>query len=215
MRQKGEFMYSENKDLKALFNIGYGLYVVTSNDGIKDNGLILNSVMQLTSSPEKIAVSINKLNYSHDVILESREMNINCLKESAPFSIFEHFGFKSGRDTDKFELIFPARSDNGLAVLTEHINSYISLRVDDYSDLGTHGLFICSVTESKVVSEGRTMSYSYYHENVKPKPKTDKKTRGFVCEICGYIHEADELPDDFVCPVCYHGKEDFSPISDS
>ena len=208
-------MLESNKDPKALFNIGYGLYVVTSNDGIKDNGLILNSVMQLTSSPEKIAVSINKLNYSHDVILESREMNINCLTESAPFSIFEHFGFQSGRDTDKFELIFPARSDNGLAVLTEHINSYISLRVDDYTDLGTHGLFICSVTESKVVGEGRTMSYSYYHEKVKPKPKTEGKIKGFVCEICGYIHEADELADDFVCPVCYHGKEDFSPISDS
>ena len=208
-------MFESKKDPKALFNIGYGLYVVTSNDGIKDNGLILNSIMQLTSSPEKIAVSINKLNYSHDVILESREMNVNCLTEDAPFSVFEHFGFKSGRDTDKFELIFPARSDNGLAVLTEHINAYFSLRVIDYMDLGTHGLFICNVTESAVVGKGRTMSYTYYHENVKPKPKTDEKKRGFVCEICGYIHEADELPEDFVCPVCYHGAEDFSPLSES
>lgn len=205
-------MYDLTKDPKALFNIGYGLYVVTSNDGIKDNGLILNSVMQLTSSPEKIAVCINKLNYSHDVILESREMNINCLTESTPFSTFEHFGFKSGRDTDKFELIFPARSDNGLAVLTENINSYISLRVDDYTDLGTHGLFICSVTESKVINNEKTMTYTYYHENVKPKPKSDGKVRGYVCEICGYIHEGDELPEDFVCPVCYHGREDFSPL---
>lgn len=205
-------MYSQNIDPKALFNIGYGLYVVTSNDGIKDNGLILNSVMQLTSSPEKIAVCINKLNYSHDVILESREMNVNCLTEDTPFSTFEHFGFKSGRDTDKFDIIFPARSDNGLAVLTENINSYISLRVDDYTDLGTHGLFICSVTESKILNGKKTMSYSYYHENVKPKPKTDGKTRGYVCEICGYIHEGDELPEDFVCPVCYHGREDFSPL---
>lgn len=208
-------MFESKKDPKALFNIGYGLYVVTSNDGIKDNGLILNSIMQLTSSPEKIAVSINKLNYSHDVILESREMNVNCLTEDAPFSVFEHFGFKSGRDTDKFELIFPARSDNGLAVLTEHINAYFSLRVIDYMDLGTHGLFICNVTESAVVGKGRTMSYTYYHENVKPKPKTDEKKRGFVCEICGYIHEADEFPEDFVCPVCYHGAEDFSPLSES
>ena len=205
-------MFENKKDPKALFNIGYGLYVVTSNDGIKDNGLIVNSVMQLTSSPERVAVAINKMNYSHDVILESREMNVNCLTESAPFKVFEDFGFKSGRDTDKFEIIFPARSDNGLAVLTEHINAYISLRVDDYTDLGTHGLFICTVTESAVVSSEKTMTYTYYHENVKPKPKTEGKNRGFVCEICGYIHEADELPADFVCPVCYHGAEDFSPI---
>jgi len=205
-------MSSVNKDPKALFNIGYGLYVVTCHDGIKDNGLILNSVMQLTSSPERIAVSINKLNYSHDVILESREMNVNCLTEEAPFKVFEDFGFKSGRDTDKFELCTPPRSDNGLVVLPKYINAYISLRVDNYMDMGTHGLFICSVTESKVVGSVRTMSYSYYHENVKPKPKAEEKARGFVCQICGYIHEGDELPEDFVCPVCYHGAEDFEPL---
>ena len=205
-------MFSQNKDPKALFNIGYGLYVVTSNDGAKDNGLILNSVMQLTSSPEKIAVSINKQNYSHDVILRTGKMNVNCLTEDTPFSVFEHFGFKSGRDTDKFEDIFPLRSDNDLAVLTENINAYISLKVDDYSDLGTHGLFICSVTESRVMSSGRTMSYSYYHENVKPKPGADGKKHGYVCDICGYVYEGDELPSDFVCPNCFHGAEDFSPL---
>ncbi len=205
-------MNDTRKDPKALYNIGYGLYVVTSHDGIKDNGLILNSVMQVTSAPERVAVAINKLNYSHDVILESREMNVNCLTEEAPFKVFEDFGFRSGRDTDKFELCSPERSENGLVVLPKFINSYISLRVDDYIDIGTHGLFICTVTESKVVGEGRTMTYDYYQANVKPKPKAETQVRGFICNICGYIHEGDELPTDFVCPVCYHGAEDFEPI---
>lgn len=206
-------MSETKRDPKALFNIGYGLYVITSHDGIRDNGMIGNSVMQLTSSPERVAVAINKLNYSHDTILETREMNINCLTEDAPFKVFEEFGFKSGRDTDKFELCTPPRSDNGLVVLPKYINSYISLRVDNYIDLGTHGLFICTVTESAVVGEGKTMTYDYYHANVKPKPKAEAKTRGYVCQICGYIHEADELPEDFVCPVCYHGAEDFEPLN--
>ena len=196
---------------KALNNIGYGLYVVTSHDGIKDNGLIINSIMQLTSSPERIAVTINKSNYSHDVIFESREMNINCLTEQAPFEIFEHFGFQSGRDTDKFEALCPLRSENGLAVLPEHINSYISLRVCDYIDLGTHGMFICSITEAQVVSDGDTMSYSYYHKHVKPK-KSSAASGGYVCTVCGYVHEGDELPDDFVCPICTHGKDAFERI---
>ena len=205
-------MSEKNIDSKALFCIGYGLYVVTCHDGIKDNGLILNSVMQVTSSPEKVAVAINKQNYSHDVILESREMNVCCLTENAPFSIFEQFGFKSGRDTDKFELTCPPRSENGLAILDDNSNAYISLRVEDYIDLGTHGLFICSVTESRLLSNENTMTYTYYQQNVKPKGKPQKKS-GYVCTVCGFVYEGDDIPDDYECPVCHHGREVFEPLS--
>ena len=203
---------SENKiNTEALFKIGYGMYVVTCHDGIKDNGLILNSVMQLTSSPITVGVVINKQNYSHDVILESGELNVNCLTEAAPFKVFEIFGFQSGRDTDKFEGYSVKRSDNGLVVLPDVINAFISLKVTGYTDLGTHGLFVCEVTESCTVSSAESMTYSYYHKNVKPKPEGEKKN-GYVCTVCGYVHEGDELPDDFVCPVCYHGAEAFEPF---
>ena len=202
------------RDMKALFNIGYGLYVVTSNDGKKDNGLIVNTVMQVTSSPERVAVAINKSNYSHDVIKSSGKMNVNVLTTEAPFKVFEHFGFQSGKDVDKFASCSPSRSANGLIVLPHYINSYMSLSVESYADLGTHGMFICSVDEADVVSDKETMSYSYYHKNVKPKPaeKKDDGVKKYVCQICGYIHEGD-MPDDFECPICKHGKADFEEMT--
>lgn len=199
------------KDSKALFNIGYGLYVVTTNDGIKDNGLIVNTVCQVTASPERVAVTVNKANYSHDVIKNTGKMNVNCLSTDAPFKVFEAFGFVSGRDVDKFKDCSPKRSENGLAVLPKYINSFISLEVVQYVDLGTHGMFICDVTESEVVSTLETMTYTYYHKHVKPKPQPQKK-KGYICTICGYIHDEDELPDDFVCPICKHGREDFEEL---
>lgn len=200
-------------DSKALFNIGYGLYVVTTNDGVRDNGLIVNTVCQLTSTPERVAVTVNKSNYSHDTIKRTGKMNVNCLTVEAPFKVFEAFGFKSGRDTDKFEGCSPLRSDNGLVVLPKYINSYMSLSVVDYVDLGTHGMFICELTEAKVISDIETMSYTYYHKNVKPKPQPkEEKKVGWVCTICGYVHDEAELPDDFVCPICKHGREVFEPI---
>ena len=198
-----------NLDLTALFSIGYGLYVVTSNDGSKDNGLIVNTVSQLTSTPATVGVAINKGNYSHDVIKASGKMNVNCLTNSAPFSVFEAFGFKSGRDTNKFEGCEPKRSENGLVVLPKYINAYFSLEVISYVDLGTHGLFICSVTEAEVVSKEDSMTYAYYHKHVKPKPKA--KAKGYICTICGYIHD-EEPADDFECPICKHGKEVFEPL---
>lgn len=198
-------------DSKALFNIGYGLYVVTTNDGKKDNGLIVNTVTQVTSSPERVAVTVNKANYSHDTIKNTGKMNVNCLSTEAPFKVFEAFGFKSGRDTDKFKDCSPERSENGLVVLPRYINSFMSLSVVQYIDLGTHGMFICDVTEAKVISDAETMSYTYYHKNVKPKPKVEKK-KGYVCKICGYIHDEEELPADFICPICKHGAEDFEEI---
>lgn len=202
---------ADKNDLTALFNIGYGLYVVTSNDGKKDNGLIVNTVTQVTSSPNRIAVTINKQNYSHHIIKQTGKMNVNCLSVDAPFSVFENFGFKSGRAEDKFADITPHRSDNGLVFLPRYINSFMSLTVEEYVDLGTHGMFICAVTESRVMNDKETMTYSYYQKNVKPQPETQGK-KGFVCKVCGYIYEGDELPDDFICPLCKHGAADFEPI---
>ena len=201
-------------DPTSLFNIGYGLYVVTSNDGNKDNGLIVNAVMQVTNTPNRVAVAINKLNYSHDTIKATGIMNVNCLSVKAPFEVFKTFGFASGRDTDKFAGKSVKRSDNGLVYLDEYTNSYFSLKVESYIDLDTHGMFICSVTEAVRLSDDETMTYTYYHKNVKPKPEaaTEKK-KGYRCKICGYVYEGDPLPADFVCPWCKHGAEDFEPIN--
>ncbi|MBQ8869541.1 MAG: flavin reductase [Oscillospiraceae bacterium] len=202
---------ANKNDLSALFNIGYGLYVVTSNDGKKDNGLIVNTVTQVTNTPNRLAVTINKENYSHHVIKQTGKMNINCLTVDAPFAVFEQFGFKSGRNANKFENCEPLRSDNGLVFLPRYINSFMSLKVEQYVDLDTHGMFICSVTESRVISDRETMSYTYYQNNVKPKPQTDG-VKGYVCKVCGYVYEGEELPEDFVCPLCKHGAADFEEI---
>ncbi len=202
---------ANKNDLTALFNIGYGLYVVTSNDGRKDNGLIVNTVTQVTNTPNRIAVTINKANYSHHVIRQTGVMNINCLTVDAPFKVFEQFGFVSGRNVDKFEGCEPLRSDNGLVVLPRYINSFMSLKVEQYIDLDTHGMFICAVTEARVLSDRETMTYTYYQNNVKPKPQTEGK-KGYVCKICGYVYEGDPLPEDFICPLCKHGAADFEPI---
>lgn len=198
-------------DPTALFRIGYGLYVVTSNDGKKDNGLIVNTVIQLTDQPNRVAVNINKENYSHHVIKQTGVMNVNCLSVEAPFQVFENFGFQSGRQADKFAGWETPRSENGLVILPKYINAFMSLKVEQYVDLGTHGMFICSVTEARVINKKDTMTYTYYQENVKPKPQTEGK-KGFVCTVCGYIYEGDVLPDDFICPLCKHGVADFVPI---
>lgn len=202
---------ANKNDMTALFRIGYGLYVVTSNDGKKDNGLIVNTVTQLTDTPNRIAVNINKANYSHHVIKQTGVLNVNCLSVDAPFSVFQQFGFQSGRSVDKFAGQNVYRSDNGLVFLDKYINAFMSLKVEQYVDLGTHGMFICSVTEARVMNDLDTMTYTYYQKNVKPKPETEGK-KGFVCKVCGYIYEGDELPDDFICPLCKHGVADFEPI---
>ena len=207
--QNGET--ANKNDMTALFNIGYGLYVVTSNDGKKDNGLIVNTVSQVTNTPNRIAVCINKANYSHHVIKQTGIMNVNCLSVDAPFSVFENFGFRSGRTADKFADEAILRSDNGLAFLPKYINSFLSLKVEQYVDLDTHGMFICSVTEARVISDRETMTYTYYQNNVKPKPETEGK-KGWVCKICGYVYEGEDLPEDFICPLCKHGAADFEPI---
>ena len=202
---------ANKSDMTALFRIGYGLYVVTSNDGKKDNGLIVNTVSQVADNPTKIAVTINKANYSHHVIKQTGIMNVNCLTVDAPFKVFETFGFQSGRNVDKFADCTPLRADNGLVFLPRYINAFMSLKVEQYVDLDSHGMFICSVTEARVISDAETMTYAYYHANVKPKPQTEGK-KGYVCKICGYVYEGEELPEDYICPLCKHGVQDFEPI---
>ena len=202
---------ADKNNMTALYKIGYGLYVVTSNDGKRDNGLIVNTVTQVSDNPNRIAVNINKANYSHHIIKQTGIMNVNCLSTDAPFKVFEAFGFRSGRNTDKFAGCTPIRSDNGLVILPKYINAAFSLKVEDYLDLGSHGMFICTVTEARVINDKPSMTYSYYHENVKPKPQTEGK-KGYVCKICGYVYEGENLPDDFVCPLCKHGAADFEPI---
>lgn len=202
---------ADKNDLTALFKIGYGLYVVTSNDGKKDNGLIVNTVTQLTDTPNRVAVNINKANYSHHIIKQTGVMNVNCLSTEAPFSVFQNFGFQSGRTTDKFANVETLRSDNGLVFLSKYINAFMSLKVEQYVDLDTHGMFICTVTEARVINDIDTMTYTYYQKNVKPKPQTEGK-KGFVCKVCGFIYEGEELPEDYICPLCKHGAADFEPI---
>ena len=202
---------ANKNDLTALFRLGYGLYVVTSRDGEKDNGLIVNTVTQLTDNPNRVAVNINKANYSHDIIKKTGVMNVNCLSVEAPFKVFERFGFQSGREADKFEGWNMLRADNGVAFLPKYINAFLALKVEQYVDLDTHGMFICTVTEARVMNDKETMTYTYYQKHVKPKPQTEGK-KGFVCVVCGYIYEGEELPDDYICPLCKHGVADFEPI---
>ena len=202
---------TNKQDMTALFNIGYGLYVVTSRDEGRDNGLIVNTVTQVTNTPNRVAVTINKQNYSHHIIQKTGVMNVNCLDVTAPFSLFENFGFRSGRTVDKFAGIEELRSDNGLRFLPGHINSFLSLQVERYVDLGTHGMFVCAVTEARTCGSRETMTYTHYQNHVKPKPQTEGK-KGYVCKVCGWVYEGDELPADIVCPLCKHGAADFEPI---
>lgn len=208
---KDYVVHLNKNDMNALFKIGYGLYVVTSNDGKQNNGLIVNTLTQVSDNPNRIAVNINKANYSYHVIKQTGILNVNCLTVDAPFKVFENFGFQSGRNTDKFVNYPYILSDNGLPILTNYINASISLKVENYIDLDSHGMFICSVTEARVMNNKETMTYEYYQKNVKPKPDTDGK-KGFVCKVCGYVYEGDVLPDDYICPLCKHGASDFEPI---
>ncbi len=198
-------------DPAALFSIGYGLYALTSDDGRRANAMICNTVCQVTSAPTLVAVTVSKDNYSYGVIEKTGKCNVCPLTEDAPFALFERFGFQSGRTVDKLEGLSLPRTANGLPYLTEHSSAVLSLEVERVIDLGTHGCFLCRVTESRVLSRAPTMTYTYYHSHVKPKPNAEGK-RGFVCKICGYVYEGEELPPDFVCPLCKHGAADFEPL---
>ena len=197
-------------DQKALFRIEYGLYLATTRKEGKDNGAILNAVIQVTNTPARVAVTVNKQGYTHELIKETGLLNLCPLSEKTPFSVFQKFGMQSGRDADKFEGEQAFRLDNGLFFLPAYATAVISLRVAQSIDLGTHTMFICDVEDAMILSDDPTMTYSYYHANVKQKPQ---KKRGYVCRICGYVYEGDPLPEDFICPLCGHGAEDFELLT--
>ena len=198
-------------DKNAMRALSYGLFVLTAG-GEKDNGCIINTAMQVTTGPNRISITVCKENYTHDLIRDTGLFNVSVLDESAPFEVFEHFGFSSGRNTDKFVDDGMPRSANGLIYLPAYCCSFISGKVFSQIDLGTHTMFLADVTDGEVLSSTPPMTYAYYHANVKPKPaaKTDEK-KSWVCRICGYVHEGN-LPHDFVCPLCKHGAEDFEPV---
>lgn len=199
-------------DNKVLYNIGYGLYVLTAKDGDKNNGCIINTVMQVTNTPVVIAVGVNKQNFTHDMILKTKEFNISVLSQNTPFDVFKHFGFQSGKLVDKFanyedKLI----SENGLIYLSKYINSYLYCKVIEVIDFGTHSMFKAEVIDAKLKNNNETLTYTYYQKYIKPKPAQEAK-KGWRCNICGYIHEGDFLPPEFICPICKHGAVDFSKI---
>ena len=202
----------EKLDGKAMFKLSYGLFVLTARDGAKDNGCIINTAAQLTSSPMRISITVNKANYTHDMIQKTGVFNVSVLSESTPFSVFQQYGFQSGRTADKLSGKEP-RTENGVAYLAEHANAVISGKVISTVDCGTHTLFIADVTEAHVLSKEASATYAYYFEHIKPKPQpAAEKKKGYVCKICGYVYEGETLPPDFVCPLCKHGADDFEPL---
>lgn len=200
------------KNQAAMFQLSYGLFVLSAKEGKKDNGCIVNTVQQVTTSPNRILVAVNKGNYTHDMIMKTGEFNASILSEDADFDIFKHFGFQSGRDVNKMEGLEDFdRAENGIIYLTKGANAYISAKVVQTTDLGSHTLFLADVTDGDVLNNVPSVTYAYYHKNIKPQPQETKKT-GWRCKICGYIYEGEELPADFICPICKHGAEDFEKI---
>lgn len=206
-------------DTSSVYKISYGLYVLTASQGDKDNGCIINTLSQLTSSPMQISVTVNKANLTHDMIKATGVFNVSVIDTSADFSLFKHFGFQSGRNAQKFGTpdsykFSPCYADNGVLYVKSGANAFLSGKVVNEIDLGTHTMFIAEMTDGEVLSDKPSMTYEYYQQNVKPKPaQTVEKKSGWVCKICGYIYEGEELPDDFVCPVCKHGREDFEKLT--
>lgn len=197
---------------KAMYNLTYGLFILTAKDGGKDNGCVVNTVTQVTSEPNRIAVAVNKSNFTHDMIMKTKTFNVSVLAENSKFETYKHWGFQSGRDTDKAESISFKRSANGLIYLAEETNAFISANVVSTVDLGTHTLFIADVTDCEILSDVPSVTYGFYQKNIKPKPAAQEKKKGFICTICGYIYEGETLPPDFICPTCKHPASDFVPL---
>ena len=195
-------------DNQAFFKLSYGLFVLTARQDGKDNGCIINTVMQVTDQPKRIQIAINKQNYTHDMIAATGEFNVSVLSQDAVFWVFQHYGFQSGRDVDKFENIPEARTENGIRYVEGCTNAVLSGKVIQSIDCGTHTLFLAEVTDAKVLSDEPSMTYQYYFDHVKPKPQPAQSAK-WVCKICGYVYEGDPLPPDFICPWCKHGAEDF------
>ncbi len=199
-------------DIKALFKIPYGLYVVSANENGKDNGCIINTFSQVTDTPLRVSLTVNKLNLTHNMIKNTGKFTVSVLSDSAPFEIFQKFGFKSGNDENKFESVKSVRCENGVLRLNDYINAFISGAVCQEVDLGTHTMFIADVTEAEILSHENSMTYTHYQNKIKPKPQTKKSKGGWLCPICGYVYEGEELPLDFVCPLCKHGAAEFVPL---
>lgn len=201
------------KNKNAMYKLSYGLFVLSAKNGEKDNGCIVNTVQQVTTSPNRILVAVNKGNFTHDMIMETGTFNVSILSKEATFDTFKHFGFQSGRDVDKLEKFDDyQRADNGIIYLTKGANAYLCAKVFHSIDMGSHTLFLADVTDGDVLNDTESVTYAYYHKNIKPKPEKTKKT-GWRCKICGYVYEGEELPADFICPICKHGAEDFEKIS--
>ncbi len=208
-----EHKASEAIEPNAMFKLSYGLFVLTAKDGDKDNGCIINTAAQLTSNPNRITIAVNKGNFTHDMILKTGLFNVSVLTTEAPFDIFKYYGFQSGRDVNKFPGSGFPRSKNGLIFITGCVNAFISGKVVESHDYGTHTLFVADVTEAQVLSSAPSVTYAYYFDHIKPKPpKPAEKKVGWVCKICGYVYEGEELPADFVCPLCKHGAADFEKL---
>ena len=198
-------------DNTATFKLSYGLFILTAKEGEKDSGCIINTVQQVTDKPLQISVTVNKQNYTHDMIMRTGKFNVSVLDETASFDIFKRFGFQSGRDTDKFADFPKFRMENGIVFVAQSCNAAFSGKVVQTVDCGTHTLFIAEVTEAMTLDKTPSVTYAYYFEHIKPKPQTEKK-KGWVCKICGYVYEGDPLPEDFICPLCKHGAADFEPL---
>ena len=202
-------------DKKSVYKLSYGLFVLTASEGDKDNGCIVNTVIQLTSDPMQIAVTVNKGNLTHDMIKNTGKFNVSVIDNTAPFELFKHFGFQSGRDSVKFGTpdsykFAPKYADNGLLYVSAYANAFMSGKVVKEIDLGTHTMFVAQMTDGEVLSDKPSMTYEYYLVSV--KPRLEQKKTGWVCKVCGYVYEGDMLPDDFVCPICKHGAADFEKI---
>lgn len=199
-------------DIKALNKLTYGLFILTAREDEKDNGCIVNTVTQVTTSPNRITVAINKNNYTCKMISKTGKFNVSVLTQNSKFNTYKNWGFQSGAEVDKCEGISFKRAENGVIYITDECNAYISARVISATDLGTHILFLAEVCDAEILSEEESVTYSYYHKNIKPAPKQEEKKKGFICTICGYIYEGETLPDDFICPLCKHPASDFKPL---
>ena len=200
-------------DKKAMYNLTYGLFILTAKEGEKDNGCIVNTVSQVTTEPNRIIVAVNKNNYTHDMIQRTGAFNVSILTENSKFDTYKHWGFQSGAEVDKMEAVTFSRAENGIVYIAEECNAYICAKVVSATDLGTHTLFLADVTDAGVLSDEESVTYAYYQKNIKTSPKVDEKKKGFVCTVCGYIYEGDTLPEDFICPWCKHPASDFKPVN--
>lgn len=203
-------------DEKTMHKLSYGLFVLTAREGEKDNGCIINTAMQVTSNPNRLSLAVNKNNLTHDMILNTKKLAVSVISEAATMQLFSRFGFQSGRDVDKFaDYAQMKRTDSGLYYVTEATNGYFAGTVSYYMDLGTHTLFTVEVEEMETLSDQPSATYQYYHQNIKPKPQTADEDNGkkkWRCTVCGYVYEGDELPADYVCPLCKHPASDFEPV---